>query len=62
MFFFTDKALQSGIVAGWTERAVKKMKQGIVRMLFEAGLVESSKRPCMIQSRHVDYRTEDLLK
>ena len=27
--FFADRALQSDVVAGWTEVAVKKLKQGI---------------------------------
>lgn len=60
--FFADKALQSETVAGWTEAAVKKLKQSITRMLFEAGLLESSKRPAAIREVHVDYRTEELLK
>lgn len=60
--FFADKALQSDVVAGWTEVAVKKLKQSITRMLFEAGLLESSKRPAAIHPVHVDYRTENLLK
>ena len=59
--FFADKALQSETVAGWTEVAVKKLKQSITRMLFEAGLLESSKRPALIHRAHIDYRTEELL-
>lgn len=60
--FFADLALQSETVAGWTEVAVKKLKQSITRMLFEAGLLESSKRPAVIWTVHVDYRTDELLK
>ena len=60
--FFADKALQSEVVAGWTETATRKLKQGITRILFEAGLLESSKRPCAIRRLHVNYRAEDLLR
>ena len=56
--FFADKAMQSEVVAGWTETATKKLKQGISRILFEAGLLESSKKTlcyakdsCELQSR-----------
>ena len=60
--FFADKALQSEVVAGWTETATRKLKQGITRILFEASLLESSKRPCAIRRLHVNYRAEDLLR
>lgn len=60
--FFADKALQSETVAGWTEVAVKKLKQSITRMLYEADLLAQSKRPAEIREIHVDYRTADLLK
>lgn len=40
--FFSDKALQSDVVAGWTDTAVRKLKQCFTRMMFEAGLLESS--------------------
>lgn len=60
--FFADKALQSDVVAGWTENATKKLKQGISRILFEAGLLENSKRPCPMRKTHVNYRTENLLR
>ena len=60
--FFTDKAEQSETVAGWTEVATNKLKQSITRMLFEADLIENSKRPAPIRHARVDYRTEDLLK
>ena len=60
--FFADKALQSEVVSGWTETAKKKLKQGIPRILFEAGLLENSKRPCAIRRANVNYRAEDLLR
>ena len=36
--FFADKAMQSDVVAGWTDTAVRKLKQCFTRMMFEAGL------------------------
>lgn len=59
--FFSDKAGQSDVVAGWTETAVKKLKQCMTRMMFEAGLLESSAKPRTIRRVHIDYRTEELL-
>lgn len=59
--FFADKANQSEVISGWTETAVKKLKQCMTRMMFEAGLLESSAKPRYIRPIHVDYRTEDLL-
>ena len=59
--FFSDKAGQSDVVAGWTEVAVKKLKQCMTRMMFEAGLLESSAKPRTIKPIHIDYRTEELL-
>lgn len=59
--FFTDKAMQSDVVAGWTDTAVRKLKQCFTRMMFEAGLLENSARPRTIRPIHIDYRTEELL-
>lgn len=59
--FFSDKAMQSEVVAGWTETAVKKLKQCFTRMMFEAGLLERSAKPRTIREIHIDYRTEELL-
>ncbi len=59
--FFSDKAMQSEVVAGWTDTAVKKLKQCFTRMMFEAGLLESSAKPRTIRAIHIDYRTEELL-
>ena len=60
--FFADKAMQSEVVAGWTDTAVKKLKQCFCRMMYEAGLLESSAKPRTIRRIHIDYRTEELLK
>ena len=60
--FFDNKAMQSEIVAGWTDTAVKKLKQCFTRMLMEAGLITDSKKPRIIHEAHVDYRTADVLK
>ncbi len=59
--FFSDKAIQSDAVASWTDIAVRKLKQCFARMMFEAGLLESSAKPRIIKIVHVDYRTEELL-
>ena len=59
--FFSDKAIQSDAVASWTDTAVRKLKQCFTRMMFEAGLLESSAKPRIIKPVHVDYRTEELL-
>jgi len=59
--FFSDKAMQSEVVAGWSDTAVKKLKQCFTRMMFEAGLLESSAKPRTIRTIHIDYRTEELL-
>ena len=59
--FFADKALQNAVVAGWTDTAVKKLKQCFTRMMFEAGLLESSAKPRTMKPIHIDYRTEELL-
>lgn len=59
--FFDKKIEQSEVVAGWTETAIKKLKQCFTRMLFEAGLLESSSKPRNIRQAHIDYRLEELI-
>lgn len=59
--FFSDKAMQSPVVAGWTDMAVRKLKQCFTRMMFEAGILERSAKPRTIRPIHIDYRTEELL-
>lgn len=53
--------MQSDVVASWTDTAVRKLKQCFTRMMFEAGLLESSAKPRTIKPIHIDYRTEELL-
>lgn len=60
--FFADKAMQSEVVAGWSDAAVKKLKQCFCRMMYEAGLLENSAKPRTMRRIHIDYRTEELLK
>lgn len=59
--FFADKAMQSEVVASWTDTAVKKLKQCFCRMLYEADILENSAKPRIIKPIHIDYRTEELL-
>lgn len=59
--FFDGKIKQSDVVAGWTEIAIKKLKQCFTRMLFEAGLLENSSKPRTIRQAHIDYRLEELM-
>ena len=60
--FFDGKIAQSQVVAGWTETAIKKLKQCFTRMLFEAGFLESSAKPRILKPIYIDYRLEQLLK
>lgn len=60
--FFDQKAAQSDVIAGWTETAIKKLKQCFTRMMFEAGLLESSAKPRTIRVPHINYRAEELLE
>ena len=60
--FFSDKAMQSEAVAGWTEVAVKKLKQCMTRMMFEAGILENSAKPRIIKPVHINYRKQELLE
>lgn len=40
--FFNNKAEQSPIVAGWSESTIKKLSQVYSKILFEAGLINST--------------------
>lgn len=60
--YFDRKAAESQDVAKWTEVAVKKLKQCFTRMLFEAGVISSSKSPRMISDILIDYRVKNLLE
>ena len=54
--FFANKAMQSEVVAGWTDTAVKKLKQCFCRMMYEAGLLESSAKPRIMRRIHDDAK------
>lgn len=58
--FFDEKATQSDVVSGWTDAAVKKLKQCYIKNLTDAGLLETTKGR---EIRHalVNYRIEDVL-
>jgi hypothetical protein len=60
--YFDRKIAESEEVAKWTEVAVKKLKQCFTRMLFEAGVLSSSKSPRMINDILIDYRVKNLLE
>ena len=60
--FFADKAIQSEVVARWSDTVVTKLKQCFCRMMYEAGMLENSMKPRTIRSIYIDYRTEELLK
>lgn len=60
--YFDKKIAESEEVAKWTEVAVRKLKQCFTRMLFEAGVINSSKKPRMINDILIDYRVENLLE
>lgn len=60
--FFDYKSAQSEVVAGWTEMAIKKLKQCFTKMLFEAGLLDSSSKPRIIKQAHINYKLEELLR
>lgn len=60
--FFDSKIEQSEVVAKWTETAVKKLKQCFTRMLFEAGILESSAKPRVLKPVYINSKLEHLLK
>ena len=58
--FFDDKTAQSEEVAGWSESGIKKLKNGYIKNLADAGLLESTKTRT-IKHALVNYRIEELL-
>ena len=58
--FFSDKALQSDVVAGWTDTAVRKLKQCFTRMMFGAGLLESCERSLSMAKLSLDDRLNQI--
>jgi len=55
--FFANKALQSSIVFSWAETTVSHLKRYYIRVLYEAGLLESVKPPRRI---HKGYLSESI--
>ena len=59
--FFQEKAAQSQKIAGWSESAIKKLKQTYSKYLFEAGLIEGVKENRNIVKVYVDDRLRNSL-
>jgi hypothetical protein len=55
--FFANKALQSNIVSSWAGTTVSHLKRYYIRVLYEAGLLESVKPPRRI---HKGYFPESI--
>ncbi|MEG0944876.1 MAG: DUF1819 family protein, partial [Angelakisella sp.] len=58
--FFDQKIVQSEVVAAWSESAVSKLKQTYVKLLIEAGMLDSAKEK-RISVPLVDYRLQERL-
>jgi hypothetical protein len=54
--FFEHKKVQSEIVANWTEATIERLKQCYTRVLYEAGLTESSSGGRHIKPANLDYK------
>ncbi|MEG1683622.1 MAG: DUF1819 family protein, partial [Oscillospiraceae bacterium] len=48
-------------VAGWTEQAIKKLKQVYIKNLVESGLLSSAKERKIVAPL-IDYRLQETLK
>ena len=59
--FFDTKIAESSEVAGWTEQAIKKLKQIYIKNLVESGLLSSAKDRKIIAPM-IDYRLQNLLR
>lgn len=59
--FFDAKIAESPEVAGWTEQAIKKLKQVYIKNLVESGLLSSAKDRKIIAPM-IDYRLQNLLR
>lgn len=59
--FFDAKIAESAEVAGWTEQAIKKLKQVYIKNLVESGLLSSAKDRKIIAPM-IDYRLQNLLR
>lgn len=59
--FFTNKSKQSEKVSGWSDSAIAKIKQTYGRYLFEAGLIEGTKKNKKICRVFIDQDLRDML-
>lgn len=59
--FFTNKLKQSEKVSGWSDSAIAKIKQTYGRYLFEAGLIEGTKKNKKICRVYMDQDLRDIL-
>ena len=48
-------------MAGWTDTAIRKLKQCLLGMMFEADYLKVVQNQETIKPIHIDYRTEELL-
>ncbi len=61
--FFQNKAEQSERVAGWSDYTYYKLKQVIIRVLFEAGLIKDQKEREIVKpiiNQELTYHLEDI--
>lgn len=59
--FFTNKSKQSEKVVGWSDSAIAKIKQTYGRYLFEAGLIEGTKKNKKICRVYIDQDIRNIL-
>lgn len=59
--FFTNKSKQSEKVSGWSDSAIAKIKQTYGRYLFEAGLIEGTKKNKKICRVYMDEDLRNIL-
>ncbi len=59
--FFSEKASQSDIVAGWIDTTVNHLKQYYVRVLFETGFLSDVKKPRLIQKLWINEQIRQAL-
>lgn len=60
--FFEVKKTQSEVVARWSESTIQRLKQCYTKMLFEAGVLNSSANERLISIQPVDYKLRKLLE